>query len=84
MSAAKRAAKSGGIKAFLIELAVYAVFVFIYYTFVLHHMGGWLQTLFHSGRRNYAITALLLMIGQTVVLGLVTSSLVRLVRRVLD
>lgn len=49
---------------FLLELIVYAALVAGYYFLVLHFLGGWLDHLFHNGRRTYAAVALGLIVGQ--------------------
>jgi hypothetical protein len=67
-------------KAFLIELLVYAALVISYFFLVLHLLGDWLHTLFTHYRYVYAITAILLIIIQAVVLEAVTTFLLRLLR----
>jgi len=67
------------LKAFLIELAVYSVLVFGYFFLVLHWLGDWLNGLAHH-RYLYAITAILLIIGQAVLLEAVTTFLLRLLK----
>ena len=68
------------LKAFLIELVIYAVLVVGYFFLVLHLLGGWLYELQQHHRYTYAGTAILLIIGQAVVLENVTSILLRLLR----
>jgi hypothetical protein len=68
------------LKAFLIELAVYAILITAYFFLVLHFLGGWLHDLSGHHRYIYAITALLLIIVQAVVLEAVTTFLLRLLR----
>ena len=68
------------LRAFLIELAVYAVLVIAYFFLVLHFLGGWLADLAHQHRYIYAVTAILLIIGQAVLLENVTTFLLRLLR----
>lgn len=60
------------LKSFLAELAVYAVLVVLYYLLVLHLMGGWLEGLFERDRRVYAGVALGLMLGQGLLLEILT------------
>jgi DMSO/TMAO reductase YedYZ heme-binding membrane subunit len=67
-------------RAFLIELAIYAVLVVCYFFLVLHFLGGWLQRLEQNQRYAYAGIAILLMIGQAVLLQNVTTFLLRLIR----
>jgi hypothetical protein len=68
------------LRAFLIELVVYAVLVVGYFFLVLHFLGEWLRQLETHHRYTYAGAAILLMIGQAVVLQNVTSLLLRLIR----
>jgi len=67
-------------RAFLIELAVYAVLVVSYFFLVLHLLGGWLYQLETHHRYTYAGVAILLIIGQAVVLEGLTTFLLRLLR----
>jgi hypothetical protein len=66
--------------AFLIELAIYAVLVVGYFFLVLHFLGGWLYQLEIHHRYTYAGVAILLIIGQAVVLENVTTLLLRIIR----
>jgi hypothetical protein len=68
------------VRAFLIELMIYAVLVVVYFFLVLHFLGETLQRLERSHRVGYAAVAVLLMIGQAVLLQYVTTFLLRLVR----
>ena len=61
---------------FLMELMVYAALVALYYFAVLHLIGGWLQQLFQHHRQEYAAVALGLVVGQGLVLEMVTRALV--------
>lgn len=74
----KETAKTLG--AFLVELAIYAVLVVAYFFLVLHFLGGWLQQLEIQHRYTYAGVAILLIIGQAVLLESVTTLLLRLIR----
>jgi hypothetical protein len=67
------------LRAFLIELAVYAVLVVGYFFLVLHFLGGWLYQLEIHHRTTYAGVAILLIIGQAVVLENVTTLLLRVI-----
>ena len=69
------------LRAFAIELAIYAVLVVAYFFLVLHLLGGWLYQLESQHRYSYASVAVLLMIGQAVVLQNVTTRLLRFIRR---
>ena len=68
------------LRAFLIELAIYAVLVVAYFFLVLHFLGEWLHQLETHHRYTYAGAAILLMIGQAIVLQNVTTLLLRLIR----
>lgn len=67
-------------RAFLIELVVYAALVVAYFFLVLHFLGEWLQQLEVHHRYTYAAVAILLIIGQAVVLESVTTFLFRMLR----
>ncbi len=68
------------LRAFSIELVVYAALVVAYFFLVLHFLGGWLYRLETHHRYTYAIIAILLIIGQAVVLESVTTFLLRMLR----
>ena len=68
------------LRAFAIELAIYALLVVVYFFLVLHFLGGWLQQLEVHHRNTYGGVAILLIIGQAVVLENVTTLLLRLIR----
>jgi hypothetical protein len=68
------------LRAFLVELALYAVLVIAYFFAVLHFLGQWLQQLEIHHRYTYAGLAILLIIGQAVVLEGLTTFLLRLIR----
>ncbi len=68
------------LRAFSIELVVYAALVVAYFFLVLHFLGGWLYRLEAHHRYTYAIIAILLIIGQAVVLESVTTFLLRMLR----
>jgi hypothetical protein len=74
----KESAKS--LRAFAAELAIYAVLVTAYFFLVLHLLGDWLYELEVHHRYTYAGVAILLIIGQAVVLESVTTFLIRLLR----
>ena len=73
------AAKS--LRAFVAELAIYAVLVTGYFFLVLHVLGNWLYRLETQHRIVYAVVAILLIAGQAVVLDAVTKVLFKLLRR---
>lgn len=64
-------------RAFLVELCIYAVLVVSYFFLVLHFLGGWLHQLESHHRYTYGLVAILLIIGQAVVLESVTTLLLR-------
>ena len=68
-------------RAFLIELVVYAALVVAYFFLVLHFLGDGLHELEQHHRYTYAGVAILLMIGQAVLLQYTTTFLLRLIRR---
>jgi hypothetical protein len=69
-----------GLRAFAMELAIYAVLVTGYFFLVLHLLGEWLYHLETQHRYVYAVVALLLIGGQAVALDAVTTLLFRLLR----
>ena len=69
------------LRAFLVELAIYIVFVTVYFFLVLHFLGAWLQDLYLHHVNLYGFMAILLIIGQAVLLESVTTWLLRLLRR---
>jgi hypothetical protein len=68
------------LRAFVIELAVYAVLVTGYFFFVLHFLSSWLQELHLHHVKVYALVAIVLIIGQAVLLESITTWLFRLIR----
>jgi hypothetical protein len=75
-----KADASKALRAFLIELGVYAVFVTGYFCLVLHFLAGWLQDLHLYHVKIYALVTIVLIIGQAVVLESITTWLFRLIR----
>ncbi len=69
------------VRAFLIELAIYSVLVVAYFFLVLHFLGNGLRQLEQQHRYTYAGAAVLLMIGQAVLLQYLTTFLLRVIRR---
>jgi hypothetical protein len=78
---ASRPKKSASLGSFLLELAVYAVFVFAYFFLVLHFLGGWLKHVFDQNKTLYAFVALALIVAQGVGLEMLTTGLLRVIRR---
>lgn len=74
----KEAAKT--IRAFAIELVIYAGLVTAYFFLVLHFLGEWLRHLEIHHRYTYAVVTIALIIGQAVLLESVTTFLLRLLR----
>jgi hypothetical protein len=74
----KEVAKS--LRAFAIELAVYAALVTCYFFLVLHLLGDWLYRMEAHHRYLYAWVALLLIAGQAIALDAVTTLLFRFAR----
>ena len=68
------------LRVFATELAIYAVLVTVYFFLVLHVLGNWLYRLDTQHRILYAVVALLLIIGQAVVLDALTTVLFRILR----
>jgi hypothetical protein len=78
---AGRPQKTASIGSFLVELMVYAIFVFAYFFLVLHFLGDWVKHIFDENRTLYAVVALGLIIAQGVVLEALTTALLRVIRR---
>ena len=76
---AERSEKTASLGSFLLELAIYAVFVFGYFFLVLHFLGGWLKHLFDSNKLLYAFVALALIIVQGVFLETLTTGLLKFI-----
>ena len=68
------------VRAFAIELVIYAFLVVAYFFLVLHFLGQWLYQLEISHRYLYAGLAILLIVGQAVLLESLTTFLIRLIR----
>ena len=67
-------------RAFAIELVIYALLVVVYFFLVLHLLGEKLYQLEIHHRYLYAGVAISLIIGQAVLLESVTTLLMRLIR----
>ena len=65
---------------FCIELLIYAGMVVAYYFLVLHLLGDWLHRLFENERKLYAITALILIICQGLILEVLTRLLLAFIK----
>jgi hypothetical protein len=66
---------------YLAELALYAIFVFGYFFLVLHFLGDRVKQVFDENKNHYAILALALIVVQGVFLEMLTSALLRVLRR---
>lgn len=71
---------SATLRAFAVEMGVYAVLVTGYFFLVLHFLSDWLQNLHLHHVRVYALVAIALVIGQAVLLESVTTWLFRFLR----
>jgi hypothetical protein len=79
-SAPTKKEKTQTLRAFLVELVVYGIFVTGYFFLVLHYLSGWLQDLHLNHVKIYAAVTIVLIIGQAVFLESVTTWLLRLLR----
>jgi hypothetical protein len=68
------------LRAFALELLIYGILVTGYFFLVLHLLGDWLYGLEIHHRYTYATVAILLVIGQAVLLESLTTFLIRLIR----
>jgi hypothetical protein len=80
MNPRSKTAVRQNLRAFALELVIYAALVTVYFFAVLHFLGDWLVQLETQHIRIYAVVAILLIIGQAVVLEAVTTGLLRLLR----
>jgi hypothetical protein len=68
------------LKAFSIELPLYAILVVVYGFCVLHFLGDWLYQLFRNERKTYALVALFLIAAQGFILEICARALLELVK----
>lgn len=68
------------LRSFVLELFVYVLLVTLYVLLVLRFLSGWLKQTYDQGKTRYAVVCLLLIIGQGVVLEMLTSVLLRFMR----
>jgi len=80
MSPRSKTAVRRTVRAFALEMVIYAALVTVYFFAVLHFLGSWLVQLETQHIRVYAVVAILLIIGQAIVLEAVTTGLLRLLR----
>lgn len=76
----KQKEAAGALRAFFIELVVYGVLVVAYFFVVLMFLQERLHQLALHHIRVYAVVAILLILGQAVLLESVTTGLMRLIR----
>jgi len=69
---------SSSLRALVLEFLVYGLLVAGYYFLVLHFMGDSLNQLYQSDRRIYAGAALALIVGQGILLEMLTRLLLAL------
>lgn len=65
----------------LLELAIYAALVAVYFLLVLHFLGDELKSLYDSNKTTYAFVTLALISGQGVLLEIITTHLLRVLQR---
>jgi hypothetical protein len=68
------------LRAFAIELVIYALLIVAYFFLVLHLLGEWLYGLEIHHRYVYAGVSILLIVGQAVLLESLTTFLIRVLR----
>lgn len=66
--------------AFAVELVIYGILVTGYFFLVLHLLGEWLYELEIQHRYAYAGLAIVMIVGQAVLLESLTTFLIRLIR----
>ena len=72
-----KASAAGTLRAFLIELLVYSVLVVVYFFLVLHFLAEWVNELEPRHIKIYALVSIGLIIGQAILLEIVTTWLMR-------
>lgn len=65
----------------LLEVVIYACLVVVYFYLVLLFLRGRLYHLYHDKRVTYAFVSIALMIGQGIVLEMVTTFIINAVKR---
>ena len=68
------------LKTFAVELVIYALLVTGYFFLVLHFLGAWLKHLFDADKAIYAVVAVALIVGQGVLLEVLTTRLLKFLR----
>jgi hypothetical protein len=80
MAVARQRQMNRTLRAFVLELLIYAALVTGYFFAVLHYLGDWLVQIATQHIRVYAVLCIVLIIGQAVVLEAVTTTLMRILR----
>ncbi len=80
----QRASRNVPVVSFALELVVYAALMTVYVLLVLGFLGAALRNLYDSNKTLYAVVALVLIIGQGVILEMLTTALLRFLERWLD
>jgi hypothetical protein len=73
-----KASASATVRAMLVEVPIYAALVVGYFFLVLHFLSDWLAQVHKEHTLLYAISAIVLIIAQAVVLEWITTLLLRL------
>jgi hypothetical protein len=68
------------LRAFAIELLLYGILVTAYFFLILHYLSDWLQDLHLHHVTAYATAAIVIIIGQAVLLESITTWLLRILR----
>jgi hypothetical protein len=66
------------IRNFMIEMVIYGGLVLVYFLVILRFLGDWLFDLFNNNLLVYAVTGLILILAQSVILDWLTTFIVRL------
>jgi len=72
-----KATVAGTLRAFLIELVIYSALIAVYFSLVLHFLADWINELEPRHIKIYALVSIGLIIGQAVLLEIVTTWLMR-------
>ena len=72
-----KAAPAQTLRAFLIELVVYSALVVVYFFLVLHFLAHWINELEPRHIKTYALLSIGFIIGQAVLLEIITTWLMR-------
>jgi hypothetical protein len=72
-----KAKASATLRAFLIELVIYSALIVAYFFLVLHFLADWINALEPRHIKIYALVAIGLILGQAILLEIVTTWLMR-------